>query len=445
MTDPTAHPFCQPQRRPAGCRALAWAVGLAAFAAVADAAPPEQSPQALEIQARAANQVLPLLRTLKALVAIESGSRDLEGLAAMADQVQGRLQAAGMRVERSAAVAPADHALRGARLGDMVYATRHGSGAKSVLLIAHMDTVYRRGMAARQPFRIDGDRAYGLGISDAKGGVALVLHTVELLNSLSADGYSRLGVLFNPDEEIGSPGSAALLTRLGSEYDAVMSFEGGGFARDALRLATSAIATAELKVTGRASHAGGNPEAGRNALYEMAHQVLSTRDFGEPAIGLKLNWTIAQAGDTRNVIPAHASATGDVRAVTNADLDRLESRLRDATLNHLIPDTHVELTFTRGRPALQASDAARALAHHAQNVYAELGLMLDVSDRPSGGGTDAAYAGLKARGAVVESFGLRGYGAHSSDDEFVLIPSIAPRLYLASRMVLDVGSGRVGW
>ena len=107
------------------------------------------------LQARAAEQVQPLLGTLKDLVAVESGSRDLEGLATLAQLVASRLQAAGMKTE-----------LIDAKVGSMVYGTKSGTGKRRVLLIAHMDTVYERGMGAKQPFRIDGDRAYGLGIAD---------------------------------------------------------------------------------------------------------------------------------------------------------------------------------------------------------------------------------------------------------------------------------------
>lgn len=126
--------------------------------------------------------------------------------------------------------APAFHPqLRGAELGPMVYATRRGTGQRKLLLIANMDTVYPRGTGARQPFRLDGNRAYGLGIADAKGGVALILHTVELLQRLGVEDHAQLGALINGDEEVGSPGSGPFLTQLGSDYDAVLSFEAGGW------------------------------------------------------------------------------------------------------------------------------------------------------------------------------------------------------------------------
>ena len=403
------------------------------------------------VKAEVDSQVPPYLDTLKTLVGIESGSRDLEGLAQLASVIEARLKAAGMSTQRIPTKAPDFHPqLKGAVLGDMVYATREGTGKRSVLLIAHMDTVYTRGMGTKQPFRVDGDRAYGLGIADDKSGVALILHTVALLEKMGFKDYAKLGVLINGDEELGSPGSGAFITQLGGEYDAVLSFEGGGGGEsNFVRLATSSIAIAEMRVTGRASHAGANPGAGRNALYELAYQMLKTRNFGDPAKGLQIHWTVANAGDSRNVIPASAVAIGDVRSLTNADLDLIEKDLRAAIQSKLIPDTTVELDFYRSRPAFVPNDVSRALARHALAVYQELGTgagaepALTVRDRATGGGTDAAFAGLRPKGGVLESFGARGFGAHSNDNEYIFINSIAPRLYLATRMVMDVGSGVV--
>ena len=399
---------------------------------------------------QADDQVQPYLETLKGLVDIESGSRDLEGLDKHAGVVAGRLQAAGMTVRSIPAQAPDFHPqLKGAKLGSMVYATRTGKGAKKVLLIAHMDTVYVRGMGAKQPFRIDGDRAYGLGIADDKQGVALVLHTVQLLAKNGFDDYAELGVLINADEEIGSPGSGATITRLGGEYDAVLSFEGGGSAatggNDMVRLATSSIAIVEMKVTGKASHAGAAPEQGRNALYELSHQILKSRAFGDPSKGLQINWTVSNAGNSRNVIPAEATAVADVRSLTNDDLDLMEAALKKSVEEKLIPDTSIELTFYRSRPAFVANAASRALALRAVQIFQEAGMPLAIRDRATGGGTDAAFAGLRPKGGVLESFGLRGFGSHSNDDEYILVSNVAPRLYLATRMVVDVGRGAVSW
>jgi len=395
------------------------------------------------IMAQARAQRAPLLDTLKDLVSIESGSRDLEGLEKLSNLIGARLKALGGEVQLVESTDVYKMEDTPATTGRMVRAAFRGTGSKKILLIAHMDTVYLQGTLAKQPFRIDGDRAYGLGISDDKQGIAVILHTVAMLQALSFKDYGTLTVLINADEEISSPASRALLTRLGGEHDATLSFEASRVESDKLALATAGIASVTLKVYGKASHAGSAPHLGVNALYELSHQILQTRDLSDPATGVKMNWTVARGGINRNVIPPAAEATADVRVLRVADYDRIEAAIRERIKKQLLPDAKVELTFERRRPPLEASPASIAMARHAQGIYKELGMELVADEVAEGGGTDAAFAALKTKNAVVERFGLRGFGAHSSSDEYVLISSIEPRLYLAARLIMDLARGRV--
>jgi glutamate carboxypeptidase len=412
---------------------------LLAGAAVTAAAAPDA-----RIAELAAAQKQPLLDSLSQLVAIESGSRDLEGLEKISDLIASKLKALGGEVEL---IDPSAEAYRmedtPEKIGRVVRATFKGTGTKKIMLIAHMDTVYTIGMLNRQPFRVEGDKAYGLGIADDKQGVAVILHAVAMLQALKFKEYGTLTVLINGDEEISSPGSRALLTRLGGEHDAVLSFEGASLKDDKLSLATAGIASVTLNVSGKASHAGSAPELGVNALYELSHQILQMRDLSDPATGLKMNWTISKSGSNRNVIPASATAGADVRVLKVADYDRIEQQVNERVKKQLIPEAKVELKFERRRPPLEATDASRALARHAQAIYKdELGRPLGADDKAAGGGTDAAFASLKTKAPVIERFGLQGFGAHSADAEYVLIDSIEPRLYLATRMVMDIARGK---
>jgi glutamate carboxypeptidase len=396
------------------------------------------------VQSLAAKEKAPLLDTLKDLVSIESGSGDREGLDKMADLIASRLAALGGAVT-TIEPDPADiyHMVdTPKRIGKMVEARFTATGTKKILLIAHMDTVYLRGMLAQQPFRVDGNRAYGLGIADDKHGIAVILHTLAILKAMNFRDYGLITVLINGDEEVSSPGARATLTKRGGEHDVVFSCESSRVESDRLSLTTSGIGAVVLNVQGRASHAGNAPERGRNALYELAHQILQTRDLSEPANGLKMNWTVASAGTNRNVIPAIASATADVRVLRVADYDAIERKVRERIKNKLIEDTVVEMTFERRRPPLEMTPASQALAKHAQRVYAEIGRDLVVADVAEGGGTDAAFAALKTKAPVIERFGLRGFGAHSNDAEYIDIDSIEPRLYLLTRMIMDVSQDR---
>ncbi|WP_448684929.1 M20/M25/M40 family metallo-hydrolase [Achromobacter xylosoxidans] len=426
MPLPSSRPLVLRTLLALACLGGASALQAAPLAAVHDAAKAQQQP---------------MLDTMRDLVGIESGSKDVEGVERIAALIGERFKALGGKVE---IIQPADIFRLDdtpERVGPMVHAEFKGSGQKKIMLIAHMDTVYRNGMLKDQPFRIDGDRAYGLGIADDKHGVATILHTLALLQKLGFKDYGTLTVLINGDEEISSPGARATITRLGADQDAVFSFEGGG-AEARLTLATSGIGAAYLTVQGKTSHAGARPEGGVNALTELSHQILQLKDLSKPEEGLKLNWTVAQAGTNRNVIPGQATAQADARALKVADFDALERTLQERIQKKLLPDAKVSVKFEVRRPPLEATPASRALANHGVAIYQELGLPMKVIDRASGGGTDAAFAALKARGPVIEGMGLSGFGAHSNDAEYIQIPSIVPRLYLAARMIMDVSQDK---
>jgi glutamate carboxypeptidase len=394
------------------------------------------------IQEAAQAQQQGMLDTMRDLVNIESGSKDIEGLGKIAALIGERLTALGGKVEL---ITPTDVFRMDdtpEKVGQVVHAEFKGTGSRKIMLIAHMDTVYLKGMLKDQPFRVEGDKAYGLGIADDKQGVAAILHTVAMLQKMGFKDYGTLTVLINGDEEISSPGARSTITRFGAEQDAVLSFEGGG-TDGSLRLATSGIGAAYLNVVGKTSHAGARPEGGVNALYEMSHQLLQMKDLSQNERGLKLNWTVAKAGTNRNVIPGEASAQADARALKVSDFDALEKALQDKVRNKLLPESKVSVKFEVRRPPLEASDAGRKLANHGRSVYQEIGIPMKVVDVASGGGTDAAFAALKSKGAVVEGMGLSGFGAHSNDSEYVQINTIVPRLYLATRLIMDVSQDKL--
>ena len=191
----------------------------------------------------------------------------------MAEYLRGRLAALGGKVE---VVTPADVT----RLHDtppftakVMVARFEGGGTRSIMLLAHMDTVYPLGALAKRPFRIEGQRAYGPCIADDKGGIAVMLHTLAMLRSLNFRDYKVITVVINGDEEISTPGARNLISKLGGEHDVVFSCEPtpANQTGHPLGLATSGIGAALMTVRGKSAHAGVAPELGRNALIELSH------------------------------------------------------------------------------------------------------------------------------------------------------------------------------
>ncbi|MCW5572785.1 MAG: M20/M25/M40 family metallo-hydrolase [Steroidobacteraceae bacterium] len=377
------------------------------------------------------------LATLERLVNIETGTEDEVGMAAMSDLLEQELRARGFDVTRH----PTTGGREGrASVGENIVGRLHGEGGRKLLLMAHMDTVYPRGSLAAAPFRVDGNRAYGPGIADAKSGIAVILHAVKLLEARKFTGFDTLTVLFNTDEEQGSSGSSALIGQLAGESDAIFSFEPTGVQPEGLTYGTSGIGSVIATVTGRSAHAGVAPELGANALVAAADFVQRTQDLDQGPGRLRFNWTIARAGAVRNIVPNSATLEADVRYPTNESFGPLVAEVRRLAVQPGVEGTTIDVVTDPGRPAFTADEAGRALIARARGIYDSLGHELPVAPI-IGGGTDAAFAARSGK-PVIEALGLPGYGYHTNDDEYVLVDAIPRRLYLAARMIMDVAQAQ---
>lgn len=384
------------------------------------------APDALLKKAQAEQK--PYLATVEQLVNVDTGTGQEPGLKTVSALLVERLKALGAKVETSPA-SPSE--------GDNIVGTFKGTGQKSFLLMVHYDTVFLPGTAAKRPFKVDGERAYGPGVADAKGGVAMILHSLKLLQDDKFEGFGTLTVLFNPDEETGSAGSKKIIAELARQHDYVFSYEPPD--KDAVTVATNGINGVMLEVKGKSSHAGSAPEAGRNAAMELAHQMLQLKELGDPAKGTTVNWTMVKAGDKRNIIPASASAEADMRYSDLSESDRVLADAQRLVAKKLIDGTEVTVRLEKGRPPLARNAGSEQLAKQAQALYAKI----DRSIEPIAMrfGTDAGYAYVPGsdKPAVLETMGVVGAGLHA-DDEYIELSSIAPRLYLTVALIRQLSA-----
>ena len=296
----------------------------------------------------------------------------------------------------------------------------------------HYDTVFLPGDAQKRPFRIEASRAFGPGVADAKGGVAMILHALQILKDADFRNYKTITVLLNPDEESGSIGSRAQIRRFAPDHDYALSYEPPE--EDQVTVATNGIAFVHLRVKGIASHAGAAPEKGRNAAIELAHQLLQLQNLGDAKKGTTVNWTVIRAGEKINVIPDAAEATADMRLSDMNELVRVQTEGEAIVRNKLIPETEVSLDVENKRPPLSRNAPSKNLAAVASRIYSELGKTLKIGMMRFG--TDAGYAWNpnNPRPAVLETMGLLGSKIHSPA-EYAELDSIVPRLYLSVRMI----------
>ena len=362
------------------------------------------------------------------LVNIDSGTGDMEGVNAVGAVVVEELKKLGASIETISAL-PA--------FGDNIVASFTGSGKGKILLIAHMDTVFKKGAAKERPFRIEGDRAYGAGVSDDKAGIVVALSVFKMLDDVKFKDFARITLMLNTNEETGSRGSRVLIEKLAKEHDVTLNLEGGRVG-DGIIIWRKGSGTIRVEVKGRASHAGVSPELGRNAAMELAHQMPQLSKLASAEKGTTINFTVVHAGDRKNVIPDYAVADADIRAVVTEEFDRVERELPQAAKNKLIADTEVTTSLVRTFPPMPQNAQIDKLAGIAQRIYGEIGRTLQLGG--SGGAADSSLSAGVFK-PTLDGLGLVGGNAHT-DREFALVDSMVPRFYLLARMVMELGKGQ---
>ncbi|GAA1276778.1 M20 family metallopeptidase [Pseudonocardia aurantiaca] len=297
------------------------------------------------------------------------------------------------------------------------------SGAeRPVLLLAHLDTVWPAGTTAHWPFTVDGDWATGPGVFDMKAGL------LQGLQAMRASRARDVDLLITSDEEIGSPTSRGLIEREARRARAVLVLEPS--ADGAPKTARKGVSMYRLQVHGRASHAGLEPEAGINALVELAAQVAVLEGLADPRAGTTVTPTVARAGSTANTVPAAAEVALDVRAWSAAEQDRVDTALR--SLTPTLSGATLDLLGGVNRPPLEVA-ASASLMGLAARCAEELGFALPAG-RAVGGASDGNFtAGLGV--PTLDGLGAVGHGAHAPGER-VLVPALAERAALVTRLLV---------
>jgi glutamate carboxypeptidase len=361
------------------------------------------------------------LAELEELVNIDCGSYTPEGVNRVADFCTDALGALGATVERL----PSDG------LGDLVIGRLGGDGPR-LLLIGHMDTVFDPGTAAERPFRREGDQALGPGVTDMKGGLLAGFHAVAALQAVGMS--PAVTYVCNPDEEIGSPFSGPHIRRLAGDHDAALVLECARANGDIVS-ARKGIADYHVEITGRAAHAGVEPEKGRSAVVEAAHQVLALTALNGRWPSVTVNVGVIEGGTRPNVVAARCALKVDLRAASVAEFEAAASELERIVTTPSVDGTHATLHRVAGHQPMERSPAIARLVGLAQQIAGELGF--GVNDAATGGASDAntcAAAGLP----VLDGLGPVGGDDHSPD-EWLDVTSIVPRTALLAGLISRIG------
>ena len=306
-----------------------------------------------------------------------------------------------------------------------------GNGARQILLLAHLDTVWPLGEAARRPFAVGDGKATGPGVNDMKSGIVVGLYALQALIETGRTPAHRLVYLLTSDEEMGSPTSRALIEKEArrSDYALVLEPSRGG----PLTTWRKGVGHFDLQVTGIASHAGVDPEKGVSAVEELAHQTLKLHAMSDVARGISVNVGTTQGGSRSNVVAASAQAEIDLRVMTASDGERMAQAI--LSLTPVLKGTTLRVSGGLNRPPYEESAAGLALYERARTVGARLGLTLDKTG--SGGGSDGNFTA--ALGVpTLDGLGAVGQGSHALS-EHILVESLPQRAALLAELVLDLG------
>lgn len=363
------------------------------------------------------------LDDLAALVGIDCGSYTKAGVDEVGRFVAARFAALGASVE----VHPHE------TLGATVVGSFAGpTGLPRLLLIGHMDTVFGEGTAAGRPFRISDGIAKGPGVSDMKGGLLAGLYALEaLIVRLDGLPFERLTFVANPDEEIGSPSSTPIIRAHAAQADACFVLECARANGDIVG-SRKGIADLRLMLTGRAAHAGVEPEKGRSAILAAARLVTAIDGLNERWPGVTANVGVIAGGTRPNVVAERASLEVDLRAVTGADLERAVTAVRELAERPAASDVAVSIETMAHWPPMEKLEQSGRLVETAVALAGRLGFPL--RDAATGGASDAnTTAGMGV--ATVDGLGPVG-GSDHSPDEYLEVDSIVPRTTLLAGLIV---------
>ena len=381
----------------------------------------------------------PMLDQVLAWAAVNSGSRNLDGLAQIAGTLADAFAALPGELElvEPAPVEAVDSAGNAIEIahGRHVHLTVRPEAPLQLLLTGHMDPVF----AVDHPFQetrwIDDSTINGPGTADMKGGIAVMLAALQAVEA-SADA-ARIGyeVVINSDEEVGSLSSAPLLAKAAKEKRAALTYEPSALPDGTLAGARPGSGNFAITIRGRSAHAGRNPEDGRNALLAAADLALRLAAAKGPQ--LSINPSRIEGGSPTNVVPDLAVLRVNMRPATPKDQQRGEALL--AKVIAAVAEAHYVAIDCHGgfsRPPKPMTPEAEALFTLVKQAGADLGQ--EIGWKPTGGvcdGNNIAACGVP----VVDTMGVRGGKIHSSE-EFLIVDSFSERAALSALTILRLAA-----
>lgn len=307
-----------------------------------------------------------------------------------------------------------------------------GSGEKQILILAHFDTVWPKGTLSKMPCRVKDGKLYGPGAFDMKGGIVQGIFALHALTELDIKLNKKIVFLFTTDEEIGSPTSKAIIEEEAKKSEYVLVLEPAMSKEGAIKTARKGVGRFRLKVKGKPTHAGIDPEKGASAIAEIATQITYLHNLTNFKNGTTVNVGFVSGGTTSNVVAAEAVADIDLRVKTHKELARIIPLIRGICPN--LEGTEVLVEGGINRPPLERTERVANLFKIAKSVANEY-LNIDLTEKSTGGGSDGNFTAPFA--PTLDGLGAVGDGAHAHH-EHVIISELPVRSALLSLLLLEI-------
>jgi glutamate carboxypeptidase len=359
-----------------------------------------------------ASQHAAMLALLEALVNTDSGSYDKPGVDAVGGRIRNFLGEHGIASE----VTPAE------TFGDAISATVGHGANRPILLMGHRDTVFPKGEPTRRPFKIEGGRAYGPGVSDMKSGLVMNCFVLAALKRFGGTSVP-VTALFTGDEEIGSPFSRPVIEAHARAARAVFNSEPGR-TRGAAVTGRKGGVFLRFEITGKAAHSGANFEVGVSAIQELAHKTIELNRLVDAPSGITLNVGVVSGGQTVNTVAPWARGEADLRFVTPAQRAATMARIEEIMATSYVPGTSTRLEIAGEFLPLVENADGKAMFEHYAACLKEVGYT-ETTALFTGGCADSGFAAATGTPTIcaVGPVGGRGH----SPDEFMEIDTLVPR------------------
>ncbi|MBI5963846.1 MAG: M20 family metallopeptidase [Chloroflexi bacterium] len=361
-----------------------------------------------------------MISLLKQLVETESPSHDKSAVDRVGAIVADECRKLGAQVELHPQTKTGGHIV--ARFPGTV----EGRG---ILILSHMDTVFPLGTLKKMPFYQKDGKIFGPGVLDMKGGIVIALKAISSFLSSGRLATLPVTALFTSDEEIGSHTSRALIESLARDSSIVFVME-SGLVDGALKTWRKGVGGFDISVKGRAAHAGGDHAEGRNAIEEMAHQVIAIQKLTDYSRQTTLNVGVINGGTVSNVVPDDAFAEVDVRVMLPAEWERVEAEMKN--LKPVVDGTSLNITGRLNRPPMPYNEANKGAFEKAYQIAKDkLGMELKAGG--SGGGSDGNFVAPLGI-PVLDGMGAYGEGLHS-EREYIFTKSLEERAKLLASLI----------